>query len=279
MKYSNKIFLTIILGLTMTLSSLAQVGIGTSAPEGMLDLQNSNSTGFVFPKAALTASNVAAPVINPNGGALVAGTVVFNTNSTATGSNDVYPGIYAWDGSQWNPQYLREDSALFEQTTLDFRTETGDTTYNSGTSDWADVPGLGSGSFTPKYSGTYRIKTNFNFGGGKLILPVSGDINMGTMEGLFRFTFDGSSRLCYTHSYSLYNAGISGGTFYDTFKHDTSIVQYVDLIAGVTYNFSLEIDIFVATHFEDGGDAGPGDGQGHVGIDTPCTVEFTFTEE
>jgi len=277
MKTIYLLIITAILLLSGNTSVHAQIGVGTIAPQGILDLSNNDSTGFVFPKAVLTASNVAAPVINPNGGALVAGTVVFNTNSTATGSNDVYPGIYAWDGSQWNPQYLREDSALFEQSTLDFRTVTGDQTYNSGTSDWAAVPGLGAGSFTPKYSGTYRIKTSFNFGAGKVILPVTGIINMATTEGLFRFTFNGTPRLCYTHSYSLYNGGIGGGTYFDSFKHDTSIVEYVELTAGVTYNFSLEIDIFVANHFEDTGNSG--DGRGHVGIDTPCTVEFTFTEE
>lgn len=277
MKILYTLFITSILFLSANSSLFAQIGVGTVAPQGILDLSNNNSTGFVFPKAALTASNVAAPVINPDGGTLVAGTVVFNTNSTATGTYDVYPGIYAWDGTQWNPQYLREDSALFEQSTLDFRTVTGDETYNSGSSDWAAVPGLGAGSFTPKYSGTYRIKTSFNFGAGKVILPATGIINMATMEGLFRFTFNGTPRLCYTHSYSLYNGGIGGGTYYDSFKHDTSIVEYVELTAGVTYNFSLEVDVFVATHFEDTGNSG--DGRGHVGIDTPCTVEFTFTEE
>jgi len=255
----------------------AQVGIGTNSPEGMLDLQNNEFKGFVFPKAALTASNSASPVTNPDGGPLVQGTVIFNTNTTQTGSNDVSPGIYAWDGTKWNPQYLREDSALYEQSPLDFRTVTGDETYNSGTSDWAEIPGLETGSsFTAKYTGKYRIKTSFNFGAGKMILPVTGSINMGTMEGLFRFTFNGSSDIIYTHSYSLYNGGIGSGTYYEQYKHDTSIVKYVDLVAGQVYPFKLEIDIFVGTHFEDTGNSG--DGRGHVGVGTPCTVEFTFLD-
>lgn len=274
MKLSIKlIFISALLALVTSVSQ-AQVGVGTTAPEGMLDLRNSNSYGIVYPRAALTSLIVAAPVTNPQGGSLVAGTVVFNTNTTTTGSNDVSPGIYAWDGAKWNPQYLRQDAAIFEQSTLDFRTVAGDLTYNSGTSDWAEIPGLGTGSsFTAKYTGTYRIKTRFNFGGGKVILPGAGNIMMATMEGLFRLTFNGTPYLIYTHSYSLYNNGV----YQEQFIHDSALTQYVTLTAGTTYNFKLEIDIFVATHYENGGDSG--DGRGHVGINVPCSVEFTYVNE
>ena len=278
MKITNTKILVAVIWFLATSISMAQVGIGTEAPEGMLDLQNSNSTGFVFPKVALTGTDVAAPVTNPNGGVLAVGTVVFNTNTTTTGLNDVTPGVYAWEGAKWIPQYLREDAALYEQTPLDFRTVTGDTSYNTGSSDWADVPGLGVGvnSFTPKYTGVYKIKTSFNFGAGRVVLPGVGDIMMATTEGLIRLTFDGTPYLTYTHSYSLYNASIGGGTYFDEFKHDSSRILYVNLTAGQTYNFSLEIDIFVATHVENGGNSG--DGRGHVGIGVPCTVEFTFQD-
>ncbi|WP_339832719.1 hypothetical protein [uncultured Altibacter sp.] len=256
---------------------LAQVGIGTSTPQGMLDLQNNNATGFVFPKVALTSTASMAPVVNPNGGAIVAGTIVFNTATTTTGANDVSPGIYAWSGTQWNPQFLRQDSALFEQSTLDFRTVTGSTAYNNASSDWAEVPGLGADNyFIPKYTGTYRIKVNTNFAAGKINLPVSGNIEMATMEGLFRFTFNGTPNVVYTHSYGLYNGGIGGGTYYEQLKHDTNTILYVNLTAGQSYYFSLEIDIFVADHFENSGNSG--DGRGHVGVGLPCTVEFTFID-
>ena len=278
MKITNNRILVAVIFLLATTSSFAQMGIGTLAPEGMLDIQNSNSTGFIYPRVALTSTAVAAPVINPNGGGLAEGTVVFNTSTTTTGLNDVTPGVYVWDSTQWIPQYLREDAALFEQFPLDFRTVTGDTSYNTGSSDWADVPGLGVGvnTFTPKYTGTYKIKTSFNFGTGKIILPGTGDIMMGTMEGLIRLTFDGTPHLTYTHSYGLYNGSIGFGTFYDQFKHDSSYIIYVNLVAGQAYDFSLEVDIFVANHAENGGNSG--DGRGHVGIGVPCTVEFTFQD-
>jgi hypothetical protein len=281
MKFTTKTYLFFTFLLTVTVGS-AQVGVGIEAPEGMLDLQNNNSHGFVFPKAALTATNVEAPVTNPNPDpmdpGLEEGTIIFNTNTTSTGSNDVYPGIYAWDGNQWIPQYLREDSGLFKQSPKDYRTVTGNTSFPGPSTDWADVPNLGAGStFTPKYTGTYRVKCNFNFGAGKIVLPTVGDISMSTQEGMFKFTFDGTEHDIYTHAYSLYNAGIAGGTYYDNFKHDSSLVLYETLTAGVTYNFRLEIDIYLSYDYENGGDSG--DGRGHVGTDTPCTVEFTYLEE
>ncbi|MFK7049386.1 hypothetical protein FLACOL_02287 [Flavobacterium columnare] len=77
-----------------------QVGIGTVTPEGILDL-NSNTNGLVPPRVELTASNIQAPVLNPQGGAIVAGTIVYNTATAGVSPNDVIPGFYYWDGSKW----------------------------------------------------------------------------------------------------------------------------------------------------------------------------------
>lgn len=249
---------------------IAQVGIGTSNPQGMLDMQANSTMGIIYPRVALTATNVAAPVINPNGGNLVAGTVVYNTNYTTTGAYDVYPGLYAWDGAQWTTQFIKEDAVIFEQNPLDLRV-----VYSNS---YVDVPGLGNGStFTAKYSGTYRIRANFNFGAGKINLPSSGAINMATQEGFFRFTFNGTNYDIYTHAYSAYNGGIGTGTYYDSFRHDSSLTLYETLTAGQTYNFRLQIDVQVSSNFENSGNSG--DGRSHVGIGVPCTVEFTYLEE
>ena len=249
------------------MNGTSQVAIGTTTPKGMLDLQNNATTGLIYPRVALTATNVALPVLNPNGGNLVPGTVVYNTNYTTTGANDVYPGIYAWDGTQWTTQYIKEDAVMFEQTPLDLRVVNSDP--------YIDVPGLGNGStFTPKYSGTYRIIANFNFGAGKINPPSSGNTAMATQEGYFRFTFDGIPNLIYTHAYSVYNVGLS--TYFEQFRHDSSLILYETLTAGQTYNYRLEVDLFVSSDFENSGNSG--DGRSHVGIGLPCTVEFTFLE-
>jgi len=79
----------------------AQVGIGTTTPVGALDV-TSTTNGLVPPRVALTAVNVSAPVVNPNGGgAPVAGTFVWNTAVAGVSPNNVAQGLYYWDGSRW----------------------------------------------------------------------------------------------------------------------------------------------------------------------------------
>ncbi|WP_271855070.1 hypothetical protein [Patiriisocius marinus] len=269
-KYFKTFILTLLLSTSYFVGS-AQIGIATDKPQGMLDVQNSNLAGIVFPKAALTSSIIAFPVLNPQGGNLAEGTVVFNTNNTSTGNNDVYPGIYAWDGAKWTPQYLIEQAETYEQSGLDFRP-----TFSGG---FVDIPGLGSGTqFTANYTGTYRVKANFNFGAGKLLPSSNGDVRMQTQEGYFRFIFDGSANNIYTHAYSLHNNELlAADQFEDSFRHDSTLVLYLDLDAGTTYDFRLQIDVHSSTGFENSGNSG--DGRAHVGIGIPCTVEFTYLEE
>ncbi|MAO10631.1 MAG: hypothetical protein CMC07_07055 [Flavobacteriaceae bacterium] len=258
--YNNIIFLlfSFFLG-----NITAQVGIGTTTPEGMLDIE-STSSGFVFPKVSLTSRASESPVTNPNGGGIVEGTVVYNTNTTQTGSNDVYPGIYVWDGNEWIAQYIKEDNQKFEQSTLEFRVP-----ESAG---FMNVPGLANGSsFTPKYSGTYRIEANFNFGAGELNPPgTPNSVRMATQEGYFRFNFDGSNYDIYTHAYSINNQLIGTGTGYEAFRHDSSLILYENLRAGVTYSFGLRVDVIVDNEFQT---------EAYAGIDLPCTVEFIYLEE
>lgn len=260
-------------------SSLAQVsisnGVPTSNPKGLVDMQNSTA-GIVYPRFALTSKTVEAPVQNPDGsGSLVAGTVVYNTATTTNGINDVYPGIYAWDGTQWTTQYIKEDSKISQQTVLGQRVVTGNT--NPGT-DYVDVTGLGSGSsFTPKYTGTYRIKANVNFGAGEIVPEPGYATSMATQEGYFRITLGGTPYVIYTHAYSVYNDDIGSGTYFEQFRHDSSLIVYVDLVAGVPFSYRFEIDLFVSDNFVDGGNSGTG--RAYVGIGLPCNIEFTYLVE
>ncbi len=70
------------------------VGIGNNNPNpsAILDLTNSNNTGILIPKVALTDSNLAAPVTSP-----ATGLMIFNTNT----QNNVTPGYYFWEGTKW----------------------------------------------------------------------------------------------------------------------------------------------------------------------------------
>lgn len=84
----------------MRVKNSGAVGIGITAPRGALDV-NSTSQGIVPPRVALTAVNVAAPVTNPAGGAIVAGTFVWNTATAGVSPNNVAPGLYYWNGVRW----------------------------------------------------------------------------------------------------------------------------------------------------------------------------------
>jgi hypothetical protein len=86
--------------LFLTLISNAQVGVGTTTPAGALDI-NSSTNGLLLPRVSLTALNVAAPVVNPAGGALVVGTLIWNTATAGVIPNNVVPGMYYWEGTRW----------------------------------------------------------------------------------------------------------------------------------------------------------------------------------
>ncbi len=262
----------------VAISSFAQVsmsnGTPTTSPKGLVDMQNSTA-GIIYPRFALTSTLIEAPVLNPDGGNLVAGTVVYNTATTTNGSNDVYPGIYAWDGSQWTTQYIKEDSEIVEQSPIGQRIATGSTAWQD---DFVDVNGLGaSSSFTPKYTGTYRIKANFNFGAGEVELAPGFPTSMATQEGFFRITLGPDVYYIYTHAYSVHNNDINGGTYFDQFRHDTSLIVYVDLTAGVAFPYRFEIDVYVSDNFVNNGDSGTG--MSYVGIGLPCDIEFTYLVE
>lgn len=100
--------------LLITSFSFAQIGIGTTTPTGALDISSSLATpsihkaGLVPPIVALTATNSFATttpssnIINPNsGGTPIVGTIVYNTNTSAVGANQVTPGYYFYNGTIW----------------------------------------------------------------------------------------------------------------------------------------------------------------------------------
>lgn len=91
-----KLKIYIRLFLLVALNSVyAQVGIGTTSPNGALDVLSTND-GLIIPRVALTATNVAT-IVTPTISELV-----YNTFTSAVGPNQVTPGFYYWDGGLWN---------------------------------------------------------------------------------------------------------------------------------------------------------------------------------
>ncbi len=89
----------LILGICFSTVSIAQVGVDTTTPRGALDV-SSTTQGIVFPNVALVNINTQT-AINPQGGAIPAGTVVYNTATSGAAPNNVAPGLYYWNGSRW----------------------------------------------------------------------------------------------------------------------------------------------------------------------------------
>ncbi len=87
----------LILTLITNFAVYAQVGIGTTTPNGSAQLDvNSTNKGFLPPRVALTATNAAGPITSP-----VAGLLVYNTATAGTSPNNVTPGFYYYSGTAW----------------------------------------------------------------------------------------------------------------------------------------------------------------------------------
>lgn len=257
--------------LCLPLNLRSQVGVGTSEPEGILDLNSDTATeyyGFVLPRVALTSTVVAAPVTNPQGGPLAVGTVVYNTNTTNTGLNDVSPGIYMWDGVDWVNEFPRKHAQIFKQTMCTPGYCPLRTASNVG---YQDIPGLVGQSFTPSYTGTYKIELNVNYGGGYVQNLAGGNTNPLSQKGNFKLTFDGSDTIFPVSCHSTY-----GDTQYYLIWEQATFVIYQNLTAGVPYNFSLQFDQLDSPGFINDGNSG--DGLGYIGMDIPCSVEFVFLD-
>lgn len=94
--------------------ALSQVGVGTTNPKSAFDVTSTNM-GVLFPRIALTDKFTALPVVNPAGGSIEAGTLIWNTSTINSGLNVLFPGYYFWDGTSWvsflNPTKVSNTSA------------------------------------------------------------------------------------------------------------------------------------------------------------------------
>ncbi|NQY05373.1 MAG: hypothetical protein HRT68_03980 [Flavobacteriaceae bacterium] len=77
------------------ISVTAQVGIGTTNPEGFLDL-TSNTNGVLLPRVSLTNLTSELPIVNPQLGSIPVSTLVFHD-----GSNGIESGFYYWTSNGW----------------------------------------------------------------------------------------------------------------------------------------------------------------------------------
>lgn len=148
-------------------------------PSAGLDIDYNNK-GLLIPRVALTSSNSASPVTSP-----ATSLLVYNTATAGTAPNNVFPGYYFWNGTNWqrfktvkNRKFLSADVAK-TNTTLE------------------DVAGL---SFPVEIGVTYRFKF--------FICYTASATSVGS-----RWTIDGPTATT-LRFYSTYPSSTSANVFY-----------------------------------------------------------------
>lgn len=256
--------------------SYAQVGINTTTPNGILEVNSSNQ-GVVLPRLALTATNVMAPATNPQTGTILTGTTVYNTNQNKVivgGINySVSPGMYVWITNKWVPQFDRKQSRLYES-------NIGMKSVANAT--YSNVGGLISQSFKANYTGNYRVELKVNFAGGNAKVPnqgtggsnSNGNLNIAAATGNFRLNFGGTYYYIPAQAYSTaYDSDVSATNYFAIWQEYSSTI-YLPLDANQTVSFTLDFKQETATEYENNGTSG--DGRGNIAYDIPCTVEITY---
>ncbi len=214
-----------IISLLFSLCLQAQIGIGTTTPTGALDILSTNS-GVVIPRMALSSRLVAAPVTNPQGGALTNGTMIWNTATAGTSPNNVVPGFYYWNSGAWNAigGIPTRDWAIGGNSITDPTTEFIGTTTNQD----FRVRTNNSERFTFTNNGRLRSSDN-----GLVNLPTYswvGDENTGIWrpaQDFLAFTTNGVDRLRIPNSNQIHamSLGTSALPFY-SFSSDVNTGIY-----------------------------------------------------
>lgn len=112
MKFCTRLLFILCFLLFGTKSS-AQIKFGDNPSNinanSLLEIESTNK-GLLLPRVSLT--NISSP--SPLSNTLLAGTVVFNTNTSITGGSGA--GIYVWDGSKWSEQATSTSTSLWSLT-------------------------------------------------------------------------------------------------------------------------------------------------------------------
>lgn len=251
--------------LLITSFSFAQVGIGNTTPNGALDVSSTltssvNKAGLVPPIVALVATNLfttttgGSNVINPNGGGNpVTGTIVYNTNTSAAGANQVTPGYYFYNGTVWE----KITSGATTNWSLTGNAGTTPATNFVGTTDNQDLRlrtnnaervivsaagnvGVGiaptsklhiyeaTGSTPTATTGTLVLDHGNNGGGSSIVFPSR--VNNGSDYGYIRYDDDTSGNGSTTEN-SLLEIGVQNDLT-DTFEDDIAIMPSGNLGVG-----------------------------------------------
>ena len=275
MKFKNSLFA--VLMILSQIPALCQIGIGTSNPEGLLDI--SMTQGFVYPRVPLVNTSTAT-ITTPDGNPPVTGTMVYNTKISGTDATAVYTGLYQWDGTQWVAQFDKKDNKIYIQ----------NRTLSTGPSVGPQGVSFDTKTFVPQYYGTYKIKVSLHFGSGKMDLNTSSEpddqhANFGAQGGDFVFNFNGQNHTVSMKSLSGNNndTTLNGGTlkeYSNAYNQAQFTILETDLIPGESYDVGLTFEQLIANGFISDGALGT-EGSGHVDMngDLGCVIEISYINE
>ncbi len=195
-----------------------QVGIGTTSPNGSLEITSAND-GLLIPRIALSATNVAT-VITPTTSELV-----YNTFTSVLGPNQVSPGYYYWDGAAWiklatgntnNDWSLVGNTGTTAGTNYLGTTDAVDVRFKTGATDRWNISHANNGQLQSYALGTaalptYSFQTDQNTG---LFSPGADALDI-TTGGTARFRFPNADQV---HALSIGTAALP---FY-SFSADTN---------------------------------------------------------
>jgi hypothetical protein len=153
-----KVFLIVVIAGLLSIDAQAQLKVGnnptTLNANAILEIESTNK-GLLLPRAALTATNNAAPLT-----AHVAGMVVYNTATAGSGTTAVVPGYYYNDGTQWNQLLSVGNSPGVPTTTRSYVTAFQSKAHNT----WVDVTGstvtVPAGNSILGYNATVEMDNN-----------------------------------------------------------------------------------------------------------------------
>lgn len=193
----------------------AQVNIGSSsAPNSDAMLQVSGSDkGLLMPRIALTATTSASPL-----NAFVAGMVVYNTATAGTSPNNVTPGFYVCNGSNWVATGNKLNLKSLTNSTTPAGAITGEIAYNTNSGSgvaagpvyWNGTGWISVNTATPGGAGMYFTGSTYSYLGIDLgaIPTVEHNIDLATFaDGDAASDVDISS----TTTATLFNSLSAGG--------------------------------------------------------------------
>ena len=211
--------------LTMSLPASSQVIIGETSTgdyetieDGAILQLNSDDQGLMIPRVALQSRNDATTISPSN----VEGLWVYNTATMGSGLNQVSPGFYFWNGTQWEKMFNEGFTVQYEQTTTE-RAANTTTTYT--------IPGLDQ-TFVAPYSGTYEIHVS----GYIAAANMQATSREGTVHGSYILEIDGTKVGESTVSSNTKRAPTNA---FQALGRQTTIVHHVNLTEGVSYNIRV----------------------------------------